>query len=68
MAEHLTENQKKRVRFSPFTFIIKTCGRMVNAALLKSVTIMVLRVQIPPRPINLRGGMVDAEDLKSSID
>jgi hypothetical protein len=51
MAEHLTENQKKRVRFSPFTFI-KTCGRTVNAALLKSVTIKVLRVQIPPRPIN----------------
>ena len=41
---------------------------MVNAALLKSVTIKVLRVQIPPRPINLRGGMVDAEDLKSSIE
>lgn len=54
MAEHLTENQKKRVRFSPFTifFIIrkKTCGRTVNAALLKSVAIKALRVQIPPRP------------------
>ena len=42
---------------------------MVNAALLKSVAYMALRVQIPPRPLkNLRGGMVDAEDLKSSID
>ena len=43
---------------------------MVNAALLKSVTIKVLRVQIPPRPMfyYLRGGMVDAEDLKSSIE
>jgi hypothetical protein len=50
MAEHLTENQKKRVRFSPSTIKIKTCGRMVIAALLKSVTKMVLRVQIPPRP------------------
>lgn len=40
---------------------------MVNAALLKSVAIKALRVQIPPRPY-LRGGMVDAEDLKSSID
>jgi hypothetical protein len=53
MVEHLTENQKKRVRFSPFTFIyniIRTCGRMVNAALLKSVAIKALRVQIPPRP------------------
>jgi hypothetical protein len=54
MVEHLTENQKKRVRFSPFTFIlnrIRTCGRMVNAALLKSVAIKALRVQIPPRPV-----------------
>lgn len=54
MVEHLTENQKKRVRFSPFTFLFiikKTCGRMVNAALLKSVAIKALRVQIPPRPI-----------------
>jgi hypothetical protein len=50
MAEHLTENQKKRVRFSPST-IKKTCGRMVIAALLKSVTKKVLRVQIPPRPL-----------------
>ena len=54
MVEHLTENQKKRVRFSPFTFLIifkiKTCGRMVNAALLKSVAIKAMRVQIPPRP------------------
>ena len=44
---------------------------MVNAALLKSVAIKALRVQIPPRPLillNLRGGMVDAEDLKSSIE
>lgn len=43
MAEHLTENQKKRVRFSPFTLKLKkklkTCGRMVNAALLKSVVV-----------------------------
>lgn len=55
MVEHLTENQKKRVRFSPFTILpyttIGTCGRMVNAALLKSVAIKALRVQIPPRPI-----------------
>jgi hypothetical protein len=53
MAEHLTENQKKRVRFSPFTYIffLKTCGRMVIAALLKSVAIKALRVQIPPRPL-----------------
>jgi len=50
MAEHLTENQKKRVRFSPFTNK-KTCGRMVNAALLKSVAIKAMRVQIPPRPM-----------------
>lgn len=58
MVEHLTENQKKRVRFSPFTFIYnkynfkrnRTCGRMVNAALLKSVAKKALRVQIPPRP------------------
>ena len=51
MVEHLTENQKKRVRFSPFTYIIiRTCGRMVNAALLKSVAIKAMRVQIPPRP------------------
>ena len=43
---------------------------MVNAALLKSVAIKALRVQIPPRPLYLylRGGMVDAEDLKSSIE
>lgn len=51
MAEHLTENQKKRVRFSPFTDYTKACGRMVNATLLKSVAIMALRVQIPPRPL-----------------
>ena len=50
MVEHLTENQKKRVRFSPFTNK-KTCGRMVNAALLKSVAIKAMRVQIPPRPM-----------------
>ena|GEM_PF-3645011 len=41
---------------------------MVNAALLKSVANKAMRVQIPPRPKNLRGGMEDAEDLKSSIE
>jgi hypothetical protein len=66
MAEHLTENQKKRVRFSPST--IKDVWQNGYCDTLEKCYHKGIEGSNPSTSLYLRGGMVDAEDLKSSIE